>query len=234
MDEVFCLISIIDRTLVSYAVGSIAFLKNGITDIFFVVKDRPYIVFLPIRSAVSPSCTLTLHYVGDPFKTHSLKKQIIYSPDDLCFLFNDIRLPVRAHAVKGNDEFTGHIQRIYVFLFKHYADSQRTQLPYVFKTIDCVSCKSWYGFAQYKVDLLLLASFYHSIELCSLLGLCTRDSFISINTCHTPLGLGINVVCVVCYLCLIAVLLFFLICRYSAVCSNSFLSAFWYRYFFFW
>ena len=88
------------------------------------------------------------------------------------------------------------------------------------KAINSISCKTACGLAKDKVYLLLLAHPYHTVEFSPVFGLCTADALVCKYPHKYLLRIRVDVIGIVFYLYLIAVLLFFLLCAYTAVCSN--------------
>ena len=78
------------------------------------------------------------------------------------------------------------------------------------KAINSISCKTACGLAKDKVYLLLLAHPYHTVEFSPVFGLCTADALVCKYPHKYPLRIRVDVIGIVFYLYLIAVLLFFL------------------------
>ena len=90
--EILWLLTVIFLSVMCKAVGSIGFLKNSITDIFFILKHLINVISCPLSTAVSASCTHFRELSGNFCSTVAHSVIAEYQPDNLSLIFNNTGL----------------------------------------------------------------------------------------------------------------------------------------------
>ena len=124
-------------------------------------------------------------------------------------------------AEEGYQKFAGYLQCVDAFLFEQNGNSAFFQLAYILQTVEIVSWEPWNRFGDDHINFTFTAVFNHSHEVRAFFGDCSGDSFICIDPRHLPVGFHHDHIGVHFFLCFKAVFLFFLICRYTAVCCDT-------------
>ena len=120
-------------------------------------------------------------------------------------------------AHDGYHGFACFCQRVDVLLFEDHTDAECFEFSDVFEAVDSVSCESGDGLDEDEVYLMLSAVLYHLEEFRAFLRHRACDAFVCVDTCVQPVLVFCNDSVVVFDLGFVAVLLFVLLGRYSAV-----------------
>ena len=113
------------------------------------------------------------------------------------------------------------IQRVYGLLLKIDWNVLVLELPDILEAVEGVSGKSADGFGDDHVDVSGHALLDHAVELITFFGVGTGDAVIRKNASQLPFRILLNVLGVVCDLCLVACSLFFRIRADAAVSCDT-------------
>ena len=121
----------------------------------------------------------------------------------------------------GYQDLALGVHRVDGFLFKVNRNASVLELPDVFQAVQRVSGKAADRFCDYHVDFAVHAGVDHPVKFCSFLSVGAGDTVVGINARQHPVGIFLNVLCVVFHLSFIACSLLIAVCTDAAVRCDS-------------